>query len=391
MSDILDLDSAYLVGVNVFCGESVQQLSVEEMEKYSDVLFCEDKCRVADDVDIPCVELHNEISCVVQDSVVVSVREKLDSAASANMSGVIGRISNSGVPLTNIRINGFNNAGSMVNSVGVNCDGRKEYFVREMPSNLALLCANDYAHVGAVILLPESGRIIELNELEKSAFLSFIEQFSVYLQLKVENRTYEVCRTSCNESDRVLEIDNMHTESANSGTATRYFNSKVNISNNEERILAALLTGLSFNDLYMMIKFGYVDGLPRDISVQTLNKFEHNYGRNPSVLQMAIPNLTGNTKGYMAQPPKIAKIGERESRPISLWANLMKIPCCLLRKTAIPEDSQQNCFHTVVQLQVMLILMCFLDIYMVNWRNQWPIQLILLKILSVCMIVSSMR
>ncbi len=314
ISEILEIRDVNSAEVDVFCDESVQQLSVEEEEKFSGVLFCEEEeCRVALEETLPkfIEELQNEVSCVVQDSVVVDVRENLDSAASANMSGVLGRISDSAKPQANIRINGFNNAGSMVNSVGVNSDGRKEYFVRDMPSNLALLCANDYAQIGAVVLLPESGSIIKLNELEKSAFLSFIEQFSVYLQLKVENRTYEVCRTSCDESECVQKVELLHAESAHSGTATRYFNSKVNITNSEERILAALLTGLSFNDLYLMIKFNSAEGLPRDITVQSLNNFEHKYGRTPSVLQMALPNLAGNTKGYMAQPPRVAKIGER--------------------------------------------------------------------------------
>jgi hypothetical protein len=94
-------------------------------------------------------------------------------------------------------------------------------------------------------------------------------------------------------------------------TATRYFNSKVNVSNNEERIMATLLTGLSFRDIYHMIKYNCAKGLPRDITIQSLNSFQHKYGSTPDVLQLAVPNLAGNTKGYMAPIEKVTEVGQR--------------------------------------------------------------------------------
>jgi hypothetical protein len=68
------------------------------------------------------------------------------------------------------------------------------------------------------------------------------------------------------------------------GTATRYFNSKVHVSNQEERIMAMLLMGLSFDDVYKHIHNNSIDGLPKDISVRSLNQFQHKYGTSPDVL-----------------------------------------------------------------------------------------------------------
>lgn len=305
--------SKNIVGSVIVCEESMQQLSAEEEVIYSDVLIHdEDEYQVAMEREkVSSEELHGE-KCFSVQEFSVGVREKLDSGASASMSGAVGRIFDSKPPPGNIKISGFNNSDSMVDAVGVNCDGRKEYYVRDMPSNLALLCANDYAQIGAVVLLPDSGAVIALSEQEKGAFLKFIEQYNVYLQLKVENRTYEVDRAAILFDKLQDNNDGLcDAESALSGTATRYFNSKINVSTSEERILVSLLTGLSFNDLYSMVKSGNVDGLPRDITVQSLNSFEHKYGRTPSILQMALPNLAGNKKGYMAQPEKVTKIGQR--------------------------------------------------------------------------------
>ena len=47
-----------------------------------------------------------------------------------------------------------------------------------------------------------------------------------------------------------------------------------------------LLTGLSFNDLYTIIKNGSVNGLPPDLKLQHLNTFSHRYGRTPDILRL---------------------------------------------------------------------------------------------------------
>ncbi len=292
-------------------------LSVTEEAEFSDTLGFEEECLVAleDSDDDQCDQSTIELESGYLVNASVAVTEKFDSAASANMSGVVGRIRNVTKPQRRIRINGFNSSSSMVESVGINSDGRREYFVQSMPPNLVLLCANDYAHSGAVVLLPDSGRVLQLSESQQAEFLNYIQQFNTVLDLTVHNRTYEVCRKSVEHSSNTVnsfgDSSVSGCENAHSGTATRYFNSKVNVTNSDERVLVSLLMGLTFEDLYSMAKHSSVVGLSRDITIQSLNNFEHKYGRTPSVLQMAMPNLAGNTKGYMAPPEKISKIGQR--------------------------------------------------------------------------------
>ncbi len=98
-----------------------------------------------------------------------------------------------------------------------------------------------------------------------------------------------------------------------SNTATRYFNTKVHVSNQEERILAMLLSGLTFNDLYVMTKEDRVKvkGLPRDLTMTSLNQFSRKYGTSPDILQLARPNLAGNVKGYMADKEQLTEVGQR--------------------------------------------------------------------------------
>ena len=98
---------------------------------------------------------------------------------------------------------------------------------------------------------------------------------------------------------------------AYSSAATKYFNSKVNVSTAQERILSTLLTGLTFRDLLFMTKNNSVSGLPRDLTATALHSFENKYGRTPDVLQLAFPNLSGNAKGYFAPKPLLTHCGQR--------------------------------------------------------------------------------
>jgi hypothetical protein len=218
---------------------------------------------------------------------------KFDSACSRNMSGVKGRLGSAEKSKQNIIIKGFNGNTSNVSEVGLNEDGKIEYFVNDMPSDMVLLSAHDYAMDGAAILFDNSGVVLHLTKKEKKKLENYVKQFNVTKQLVVKNRTYEV------KNDNV--------EQAMSNSATKYFNSKINVSNNDERIMAMLLTGLSFADLYSMVKSGSALGLPRDMTIQSLNNFEHKYGKTPDIIQMALPNLAGNSKGYMAPTEELIK------------------------------------------------------------------------------------
>ena len=194
---------------------------------------------------------------------------KFDTACSRNMPGVEGRIRRSFGSVKDVAIRGFNGSISYVNDMGQNEDGRMEYFVKDMPSDMVLLSAQDYKKKGAAVLFGTYGVVLRLSDEEKKEFEAYVKELSernrVLKNLVVHERTYEVAHYS----DSFQSI-----EEAYDSTATRYFNSKVNVSNADERILAMLLTGLTFNDLYSMAKTGNVEGLPRDMTIQSLKNLQ---------------------------------------------------------------------------------------------------------------------
>ena len=60
-----------------------------------------------------------------------------------------------------------------------------------------------------------------------------------------------------------------------------------------------------------MVKAGAVLGIPRNVTTNTLNNFKHNYGKTPDILQKTLPQLAGNSKGYMAQKTVLTAVGDR--------------------------------------------------------------------------------
>jgi hypothetical protein len=73
------------------------------------------------------------------------VHVKFDSGCSRNMSGVRDRLLDSTSAPANVSVRGFNNSVSAVDSVGLNEDGKVEYYVPNMPSDMVLLSAHDGA------------------------------------------------------------------------------------------------------------------------------------------------------------------------------------------------------------------------------------------------------
>ena len=63
-------------------------------------------------------------------------------------------------------------------------------------------------------------------------------------------------------------------EEALQGTASRFFNTKVNVSNQEERILTLLMTGLTFRDWRAHLQHGSMHGIPRDLTQRGMDTFE---------------------------------------------------------------------------------------------------------------------
>lgn len=201
---------------------------------------------------------------------------------------------------SNISIMGFNGQTSSPSAVGINEDGRKEYFVPHMPKDLVLLSAHSYAKDGAAILHENGGVVLRLTDQELKSLMDSVQQYPILKTLTVKNRTYEVNSNS-----------HQHKETAFTNTATRYFNTKINVSNQTERVLTLLLTGLSFQDWYSHVQHGSMAGIPLDVTQQSLNKFERAYGRTPDIIRLSKPMKSKNQQGLMDTSDKLTYLGQR--------------------------------------------------------------------------------
>ena len=135
--------------------------------------------------------------------------EKFDTGASRCMSGDSGRISHSHRPLrTPVRITGFNGNRSTPTSMGVNADGKEEYYVEDMPKHLTLLCANAYCTDGCAVLFEDGGLVLRMTKAELAALKEFLSSYPVVKHLVVNNRTYEVDNHQAKpEALTVIEVD----------------------------------------------------------------------------------------------------------------------------------------------------------------------------------------
>ena len=243
--------------------------------------------------------------------------EKFDSGASRCMSGDPNRLVQSRPLQKPVRITGFNGNRSTPTSMGVNVDGKEEYYVEDMPPHLTLLCANAYCHDGCAVLFEDGGLVLRMTKEELAALKDFLSSYPVVKQLVVNNRTYEVDhRVAAPEALTVIEVVEERErspvqEDALSGIATRFFNTKVNVSNQEERILTLLMTGLTFRDLYLHVKNGSLSGLPPDLTIAGLNRFAHRFGRTPDILNMANPISVRDATGLRDPPKEPTRPGER--------------------------------------------------------------------------------
>ena len=194
------------------------------------------------------------------------------------MSGDPTRLTTISSPTDSIMVKGFNNTSSSVAATGYNADSHPELYVPGMPDDLVLLCAADYTSSGATILLPNEGYVLSLSPNHQQYLREYAQQHDIIKTLTVKNNTYEVVAPEVISNAPV----------AYSSTATKYFNSKVNVSTAQERILSTLLTGLTFRDLLFLTNHNAVSGLPRDLTATALHSFENKYGRTPDVLQLAL-------------------------------------------------------------------------------------------------------
>ena len=136
--------------------------------------------------------------------------EKFDSGASRCMSGDPSRTSHSRRPLqTPVRITGFNGNRSTPTSMGMNADGKEEYYVEDMPEHLTLLCAHAYCTDGCAVLYEDGGLVLRMSKAELAALKEFLSSYPVVKHLVVNNRTYEVDKThlATPEAMTFIEVD----------------------------------------------------------------------------------------------------------------------------------------------------------------------------------------
>ena len=225
----------------------------------------------------------------------INIKIKMDSACSRNMSGVGGRITE--VQIADNTIRGFKGEESKANLIGKNEDGKVELYVEDMPTDLVLLSANNYAEDGAVVLLPNYGLHLYMDDNERDEFETFIRKYKTGKVMEVNNRTYEVIAS---EGEEAL--------SANSH---RYFNTNINVSNVEERILAYLLSGFTITAMIKQLEDKSIAGVHPDVTIAALQKFATKWGHSPDVAQLAKPTKMGNIKGYMAVPEELKEVGDK--------------------------------------------------------------------------------
>ena len=102
------------------------------------------------------------------------------------------------------------------------------------------------------------------------------------------------------EAFTVIEVDGkrmceiIEEEYALTGRASLFFNTKVNVSTQEERILTLLMTGLTFRDLYMHVKNGSLSGLPADLTMDGLDRSKYMFAEAKK-----LPTLGGEVASVM--------------------------------------------------------------------------------------------
>jgi hypothetical protein len=85
----------------------------------------------------------------------------MDSGCGLSMSGVGERLVQ--VEEAKVTVRGFNGNCTRAELIGKNEDGKSELFVKEMPGDLVLLSARQYAEEGAIVLFADDGYVLRLR------------------------------------------------------------------------------------------------------------------------------------------------------------------------------------------------------------------------------------
>ena len=254
--------------------------------------------------------------------------DKFDTACSHTMSGDNTRAAEATVKseATGVSIKGFNSSSEHASIIFENKDGFRELYVSSMPKDLLLVSAQHYIkHFGGSFLHADGGILFRYKyeggkeELEDW----FNNNVDVVGKITEVNSTYEIEMTE--PSDHKMQTDTETMMTAYSATsldseiewrlelaysATKFFNSIPQVSNEQERVIGMLMSGLSMNDLRSMVKNKSVTGLDKRITEQSLNSVSKDFGTTISHKQLALPYQARKGKGYFAEPEKLTHCGQ---------------------------------------------------------------------------------
>lgn len=263
-----------------------------------------------------------EENCVIEISsseVEGEMREKMDSGSGLSLSNNKMRLANLREPRGDEvkKCVGFNGHSSFSGMIGTNIDGFEEHQIDDMPDNLALLAASQYASMGAVVLFPDAGFVITGNAEERKKFRKMTESQSVYLKLNVVRGTYEVSR---GKDSKVIERkededDGFEEDDEESCGGITYFNDlngrngKVEVASVFDRILTLLLCGWSMKDLKSAVKFKSILGIHPSVSKIALDEFIKLNGSTLNIVSLALGRNQANVRAFQEDQKKIDKVG----------------------------------------------------------------------------------
>jgi len=253
------------------------------------------------------------------------MREKLDSGSGLSLTKSTDSLFDVTEPEPDevFRCVSFNGNASISGRIGTNRDGFTVHEINDMPPNLTLLAASQYASKGAVVLFQEKGVIIKGSKLEIENFRKFVDQQTVFLNLKVVRGTYEVSRDDGldkkDKEDKKVDItENLfgEEEEEECGGVT-YFNglngrnTKIQVANENDRIMTLLLCGWSMKDLEAAAKYNTILGMHPTITSEAIREFIKLNGSSLNVVSMALsrnqPNI-GAFEGIRKKPERMGHL-----------------------------------------------------------------------------------
>lgn len=178
---------------------------------------------------------------------------------------------------------------------GTNRKGDPIHYLPSLP--IQIQCASDIAAQGCCLLFADQGYAIKLDSNQIESFKKVIEKCNITDRMIVQDKIYYVIEDDGENStveDNVAECcysladgnaEDMYI--ACTVHARNYFNSQLHASSVSDRILAMMLSGMSFKTLYNAVKNKAIQGIHPDITVQKLLEFGKTMGTTPDIISIA--------------------------------------------------------------------------------------------------------